>query len=340
MNRITGLASYDGSSSFIWIQEYVTNHHLPSTKTEWLLHSRASRPADFSYKHDAKHSSTLLVSGMWDDLDDDNAIIRELEEVLSEAKPAAGLAPLHLLRPFFFRLRDKAKLSILHPRILEILKLQDGDHSANVQVPAWPDMIPGIRTEFRTSLAQHLFGWDVLLQLRMRLSFADFTWKHADSEEKQNQCGEVAQALLTAISHRVLRTIIRHLVAAVNLLTSNDIAFVLRMVVQSLLPGSPKDLSDEALMSYVRHVELKYPYRTSPLLSVQTATHGRAARSLHSSSQLHWFAHALAAAARRFFHSQRLIHINKIGYQKQQGAGLWRSFSKLFIGVCFVTTVS
>lgn len=62
----------------------------------------------------------------------------------------------------------------------------------------------------------------------------------------------------------MLRTIIRHLVASVQILTgkpslyipaalpeseginkANDFPFVMRMVVQSLLPGSPPDLSEE-----------------------------------------------------------------------------------------------
>ncbi|KAF8066594.1 transcription factor IIIC subunit delta N-term-domain-containing protein [Lyophyllum atratum] len=225
MNRITGLASYDGSATFIWIQE-------------------ASRPSDFSYKHEAKHNSTLLVSRLWDD-DNDDAFMHELEEVVNGAKTAAGVAPLYLLRPFFFRLRDRAKLSALHARILEILKTPADDHSVHVLVPSWSGVTPELRSVFRTSLAQHLFGWDVLLSLRMRLSMADFAWKHSDSQEKQDECGLVAQSLLTTISHRILRTIIRHLTAAVNHLTPNDIPFVLRMVVQSLLPGSPQDLSAE-----------------------------------------------------------------------------------------------
>ncbi|GLB40900.1 putative transcription factor IIIC subunit delta N-term [Lyophyllum shimeji] len=225
MNRITGLASYDGSATFIWIQE-------------------AARPSDFSYKHEAKHQSTLVVSRLWDD-DDDDAFIHDLDEVLNGAKTAAGLAPLYLLRPFFFRLRDRTKLSALHLRILEVLKLGPDDHSVHVTVPSWPKMTPEFRSTFRRSLTQHLFGRDILLSLRMRLSLADFAWKHSEDEEKQNECGQVAQNLLNTISHRNLRTIIRHLAAAVNLLTPNDIPFVLRMVVQSMLPGSPPDLSAE-----------------------------------------------------------------------------------------------
>ena len=43
--------------------------------------------------------------------------------------------------------------------------------------------------------------------------------KHADNEDMRGECANVAQTLLTNISHRVLRTIIRHLAAAVDTLT-------------------------------------------------------------------------------------------------------------------------
>ncbi|KAG6878555.1 hypothetical protein C0992_007917 [Termitomyces sp. T32_za158] len=225
MNRITGLTSYDGSATFIWMQE-------------------ASRPSDFSYKHDAKHNSTLLVSSLWNDVDDDS-MVNELREMLDEAKTTAGLAPLYLLRPFFFHLQDRTRLVKHYPQILEILKAQNDDHSLLVNVPTWTSMTSELRRIFRTSLMQHLFGWDTLFSLRMRLSIADFVWKYIGDAQKQAECGYVAQDLLNRISHRVLRTIIRHLTAIVTLLTPNDIPFVLRMVVQSLLPGSPEDISAE-----------------------------------------------------------------------------------------------
>lgn len=89
---------------------------------------------------------------------------------------AAGLAPLSLLRPFLFRLRDQKKLRMLLPRILEILPPQFYDHSVRVTVPSWTSLTSEMRRDFRKSLTRHLFGWDVLLSLRMRLSLADFAW--------------------------------------------------------------------------------------------------------------------------------------------------------------------
>jgi len=80
----------------------------------------------------------------------------------------------------------------------------------------------------------------------------------------QVQCGQVAQKLLAAISHCVLRILVRHLRSIISVVTgapranslahslslaliiAPDIPFVLREVVQSLLPGSPQDLADEA----------------------------------------------------------------------------------------------
>ncbi|KAG6898898.1 hypothetical protein C0993_003000 [Termitomyces sp. T159_Od127] len=202
MNRITGLTSYDGSATFIWIQE-------------------ASRPSDFSYKHDAKHNSTLLVSSLWNDSDDDS-LVNELQEMLDEAKTstsfpyllyflrfhfatAAGLAPPYLLRPFLFHLQDRTRLVNHYPRILEILKQQNDDHSLLVNVPTWTSMTPELRRIFRTSLMQHLFGWDTLFSLRMRLSIADFVSLldhhfHTFDDPGSNMCRLQSQSFPPALN--------------------------------------------------------------------------------------------------------------------------------------------
>ncbi|KAF8201349.1 putative zinc-finger of transcription factor IIIC complex-domain-containing protein [Mycena galopus ATCC 62051] len=239
-NRISAMTSYDGGATVAWVHE-------------------ACRPADFGYKHDAKHTSIFLVARMWDDTDDE-ALLQDLVDVLKNSRFSSGFSPAHLLRPLFFHLHPP-KLNHLHARILDILDphpqghLPDDhsmdlgvpdDHSTRIAIAPWTGgLIPEMRSEFRGSLARHLYGWDVILSLRMRLSLADFAWKASETTEKRETCGAIAQKLLHTISHRVLRTIMRHLTAAVQCLKPNDVPFVLRMVVQSLLPGSPADLAAE-----------------------------------------------------------------------------------------------
>ncbi|KAJ6482521.1 putative zinc-finger of transcription factor IIIC complex-domain-containing protein [Mycena sanguinolenta] len=224
-NRISAMTPYDGSATVTWLHE-------------------ADRPGDFGYKHDSKHSSILLVARMWDDTDDE-ALLQDLVDVLQSSRFSSGFAPPHILRSIFFHLHP-TKLNQLHHQILEILKPQFDDHSTSINIAPWMgELVPEMRSEFRNSLARHLYGWDDLLLLRMRLSLADFAWKASNSPEKQNMCGAIAQNLLNTISHRILRTILRHLLAAVHCLTPSDVPFALRLVVQSLLPGCPNDLKAE-----------------------------------------------------------------------------------------------
>lgn len=100
----------------------------------------------------------------------------QLDCILIAVEIAAGFAPLYLLRPFLFRLRDKKVLSVLHSRVLDTIKPESPDHSTSVTVPSWTSLTPETRSQFRTSMTRNLFGWDVLLSLRMRLSLADFAW--------------------------------------------------------------------------------------------------------------------------------------------------------------------
>ncbi|KAF7377460.1 hypothetical protein MSAN_00167800 [Mycena sanguinolenta] len=224
-NRISAMMSYDGSATVTWLHE-------------------ADRPGDFSYKHDSKHNSILLVARMWDDTDDE-ALLQDLTSILQNSRFSSGFAPAHILRSIFFHLHP-SKFNQLHHRILDILKVQFEDHSTRINIAPWMgELIPEMRSEFRNSLARHLYGWDVMLLLRMRLSLADFAWQASDTPEKQNMCGEIAQNLLNTISHRILRTILRHLLAAVHCLQPSDVPFALRLVVQSLLPGCPSDLKAE-----------------------------------------------------------------------------------------------
>lgn len=57
---------------------------------------RASRPADFSYKHDAKHNSIFTVAQLWDDASDER-ILDTLKNVLSDTSKVGTF--LQLPRP-------------------------------------------------------------------------------------------------------------------------------------------------------------------------------------------------------------------------------------------------
>ncbi|KAK1231489.1 hypothetical protein PQX77_005400 [Marasmius sp. AFHP31] len=183
-----------------------------------------------------------------------------------------GFAPLHILRPVPFHMRSRSLLDRLHMVFIRIFGLQDSDStimSDNIDVTAWKfqeisSQSLGARREFRESLTMHLFGWDPLMSLRMRLSLADYGRKLSEDPQKRLEYGNVAGVLLTAICHRNLRTMLKHLAAVALSFTSmlsyvfsllrlvnatkkpvDDVPFVLRMVVRSLLPGAPPELSAE-----------------------------------------------------------------------------------------------
>lgn len=89
-----------------------------------------------------------------------------------------------MLRPFFMHLRNPAKLDLLHAQFLETLQPKSQiDHSTNIHLPSFEDdLVLETRLKFRDALTTHLFGWDNLLSLRMRLSLADFAWVGLDKK--------------------------------------------------------------------------------------------------------------------------------------------------------------
>ncbi|KAF5339838.1 hypothetical protein D9611_009127 [Ephemerocybe angulata] len=226
MNRISGFCSYDNSSSFVWAHE-------------------SSVPSDFSYKHDAKHSSTIVAARLAEPIDD-SEFLRRLEATLSLKCSVRRSISLNELRPIFFGLHNQRRLESVHDRLLGVLQKATEDYSLSVTVPVLEvPMTDEIRDSFRESLTLHLFGWAETSSLRMRLALADFMWKFSMTEKHRTECGQVAQGILNAISQRTLRTLIRHVSSAVSGLTADDIPFIMRLIVQSLLPGCPPDLSGE-----------------------------------------------------------------------------------------------
>lgn len=139
--------------------------------------------------------------------------------------------------------------------------------------------------EFSENVTRRLFGSDTLLQLRLMLTIANFCWVRfvpilslslslpmahlaqelAPSPDMRSQYEEVTRYLLSIISHRILRAFVGQIDSVVHFLTSKppvvqslyvpifhqsylggDLLFVLRVVIQCMLPGTPEELSVEA----------------------------------------------------------------------------------------------
>ena len=125
---------------------------------------------------------------------------------------ASWKSPLYTLRAFFFHLRDPKRLETLHHGLLEVLRLQPeevgaigrGAGGGAIDIPSGSNSLSSgdeetmdvdmdgrddqmgvngvdermkkMKENFRFSVSTHLFGWDELLRLRMRLSLTDFAW--------------------------------------------------------------------------------------------------------------------------------------------------------------------
>lgn len=233
VNRIDGFVPYDSCGTVAWIYE-------------------VSRPTDFSYKHEAKHACTLLVAPLWSA--DDEWVVKTIEEKMDWSKSGNGMrcatrvAAAHLLRGIFLHLADTTRFERLRGALLNILDCDmQEDPSTTIVFPEWTrPCSEEIKTRLRKSLATQFFGWESFLRIRMKLALADGCWKLCQDAQMRNDFGQAARIHLAAISHRVLRILVRHLTAIVTTLSPADVPFVLRVVVQSLLPGSPSDLSSEA----------------------------------------------------------------------------------------------
>ncbi|KAJ7095472.1 transcription factor IIIC subunit delta N-term-domain-containing protein [Mycena crocata] len=224
VNRVSGMIPYDDTSVVLWIQE-------------------SAQPFNFEYKYDVLHESTFVAAKLCKSPPHD-VFLQGLSKVLNSTKASFGATPLHLLRPIFLRQND---LLDLHSRVLETL-LANADAYPPIPVlsPWSSDAGPQLRVEFRKSLKQHLFGCNVLHSLRLRLSLADFCWRQTTDLSKRDGYGGAAQQFLRSISMIILRILCRHLSAVVSCLEEEDIPFLMRIAVQSLLPTSPSDIRSDA----------------------------------------------------------------------------------------------
>ena len=91
---------------------------------------------------------------------------------------ASGSVPIHLLRPVFLHLNNSDRLQGIRSTILQILRSPFVNDSLNITISARSGchLTPELKLDFQHSLKSYLFGWNGLLNLRMRLAVADLCW--------------------------------------------------------------------------------------------------------------------------------------------------------------------
>ncbi|KAJ7777231.1 putative zinc-finger of transcription factor IIIC complex-domain-containing protein [Mycena metata] len=224
VNRISGMIPYDDYSVAIWVQE-------------------SAQPANFDYKYDVLHESTFIAARLCKPLTPE-MILLELGTILTSAQASSGSTPIYILRPIFLHLKD---LLELRPRVLGILVANADTFPPSPTLPSWsgePD--PQFRADFQKSLKQHLFGCNVLLSLRLRLSVAEFCWRQTSDLLAAEEYDNATRGFLTIISFVILRVLCRHVVAVGGCIQEGDLPFLMRIIVQASLPSAPADLRADA----------------------------------------------------------------------------------------------
>ncbi|KAL5531750.1 hypothetical protein ACEPAG_4627 [Sanghuangporus baumii] len=228
VGRISGVVDFDGLGTILWLHE-------------------TCRPTDFSYKHEAKHNSMLVVARLWQNPKEHDFLLSYLSRAFERPRSILGHAPSSILRPILLHLCQRKTFDVVWTRVLPLLAPGLDDAKYANGLPRWSrGLDEEIKRAIRRNLAIELYGWDAFHSLRLRLAVADYCWKMASGEEIREQFGTAAQTLLSSISHRFMRILVRHLAAVIESLTEQELPFLMRVIVQSLLAGSPEDLTTEA----------------------------------------------------------------------------------------------
>ena len=135
----------------------------------------------------------IVTAQLWGSKPDDE-LLNNIHELLTQCKacelssadcpwrawltsyPAAGKAPLAILRPVFLHLREQARLSRLSPRLLELLHNRHiSDDTLDVHFrECGGEVSPDLRRQLRKSLRTHLFGRNTFLAQRLRVMLLGF----------------------------------------------------------------------------------------------------------------------------------------------------------------------
>ncbi|KAI0630592.1 putative zinc-finger of transcription factor IIIC complex-domain-containing protein [Trametes polyzona] len=228
VDQVNGMTAYDDSSTFMWAYE-------------------ALRPTDFSYKHDAKHVSTLVVAQLWQE-DLDERVIRELAECVARPVSGFGKTPTCHLRSILLHLRDPQRIARLCGRILDVLRHTPCNEPPPQLVisPYEGDGSTKFSYAFVDSLRTHLFGWKSIQSQRIRYVVATYCQSGSAVAEVQSQFAEAANHFISNLRKHMLLVLLRHLSAVKTLLNASDIYFARRTILLATIPAVPPALSKEA----------------------------------------------------------------------------------------------
>ncbi|THH10356.1 hypothetical protein EW145_g1385 [Phellinidium pouzarii] len=158
VGRISGATTFDGIETFLW------------------LHERC-QPTDFSYKHDAKHSSMLVVARLWSDPSNKEIMLKYIKETLERPHSVLGHAPIHKLRPILLLLCQRTVFETIWPRVLELLPTNTQEAENYIAIEPWTGQVnDAVKEAFRRSLSVDLYGWDSFHSSRLQLAIADYCW--------------------------------------------------------------------------------------------------------------------------------------------------------------------
>ncbi|OJT11221.1 hypothetical protein TRAPUB_12265 [Trametes pubescens] len=228
VDQVNGMTTYDDHSTFMWIYE-------------------PSRPTDFSYKHDAKHISTLVVAQMWQE-NRDERIIEELAERIGRSPSGFGGAPIGRLRSLFLHLRNPQIIARLHKRILDTLSHTPcSEPTPDFVIPSYiGDWDANLSHDLVDSLAKHLFGWKSVQSVRIRYAVAAYCQSCSAAADVEPQFAEAAHQSVRDIRAHFLLVVLRHLSALRDVLNASDVYFARRTVLLATMPGTPSALAKEA----------------------------------------------------------------------------------------------
>ncbi|PAV19637.1 transcription factor tfiiic complex subunit sfc9 [Pyrrhoderma noxium] len=223
VGRISGATSFDEYGTALWLYE-------------------SCQPTDFNYKHDAKRNSILVVSQLWQDIRESDLLVSRLEYMFEHPCSMAQQSSSFQLLPVLIKLCQKDIYNSVWQHLIQLLSIPTQSLGDEEGLESYTGEIsPSFRTSFRKSITRRLYGHDAAHSLRLRLTVADYCWKMASNESRED-FGKIAMLILNNITYFYLKTVLNHLIAVIHLLQEKDLPFVMRIIIQSLLEGSPEGL--------------------------------------------------------------------------------------------------